>query len=391
MHDRCSIAVVGSGPAGAAHAAALAEAGESVLLVGAGGWQRPGTVELLSGRLRPLLDRLGVLETVEQRAPACGSTVFRWGAPRFAERSAAADPWGPGWAVDRAWLDPLLERAAVARGARLLRARVRGLQRERGRWALRCARGDGTVVSVAADAVTIAAGRSAAVAVGGGLLERRRVRDLVAVTAWAPELARLGPRLLVDAAADGWWYAMGDGSGATVGYVTDAPLLAGGVDRLRAAWETARPGWLPAVGARLHGRPAFVQASAWPDGDDDLIAIGDAALALDPLSGHGLAVALEGALVAAERRGDYRDWHRERLARALAEEPRVYAPAAARRPASRFWSLRAASADGLYAGGDDLRPSQDAEPGRRRGCAAPHRGGRVRGRGAAADAAGADG
>lgn len=391
MRVRCSTAVVGSGPAGAAHAAALARAGEPVLLVGAGGWQRPGTIELLSGRLRPLLARLGVLEEVERRAPACASTVFRWGGERFAERSAAADPWGPGWAVDRAWLDPLLEQAAVAGGARLLRARVRELLRAGGRWELRCACADGTTATVSAEAVTVATGRGAVGAVSAGLLVRRRVRELIAVTAWAPELASLGPRLLVDAAGDGWWYAMGDGRGATVGYVTDAPLLGGGSARLRGAWEAARPAWLPPIGGRLHGRPAFVQAASWPDRDDDLIAIGDAALALDPLSGHGLAVALEGALVAAEDRAAYRRWHRERLARALAEEPRVYAPMARRRPASPFWAVRAASADGLYAGGDDLRPSPNAEPGRRRGCAAPDRGGRVRGRGAAADVAGADG
>ena len=77
---------------------------------------------------------------------------------------------------------------------------------------------------------------------------------------------------------------------------------------LREVWHTALrqgPAWLPAY-------------ADWPDprvrpvrshlalGDPPVRRVGDAALSVDPLSGHGLTLALEGALRCLD--DDYPDW-----------------------------------------------------------------------------------
>jgi len=127
---------------------------------------------------------------------------------------------------------------------------------------------------------------------------------MVAITCHLPDgLPDLRPRLLVDAATDGSWYATSDGSSSTIGYVTDTDLLAGGPDRLQRTWARAvlTPDWLPLglADAPLVARRAAISECSPSDDPGAAVPIGDAALSADPLSGHGLLVGLRGALHAA--------------------------------------------------------------------------------------------
>ncbi len=317
------VAVVGDGPAGAAYALSAARAGRTVVMVGMQSPHPRGTLELLAGRAGNLLHRLGLLDSVTTRAPACMGTVFRWGRGRFVERPGTADSRGPGWIVDREWFDPLLREAATAAGAEKVKAVVSTVTFEAGRWQLACARRAGGRPNrrICAGEVVLATGRVSKLANRCGLQRRVRHR-MVAITAWVPGgLAGLGSRLLVDPGPFGWWYALGDDRGTVVGYVTDVDLLAAGSDRAVATWRAASltAGWLPPVlrCAELALRAGVVAEVILPPvlprpehSQRQLhpLPLGDAALAADPLSGHGLSIALDGALRATTNRDEYIHW-----------------------------------------------------------------------------------
>lgn len=338
--DRFDFAVVGAGPAGVLHGVRLAARGGRVVVVGSHRRAQPGTFELLSSTTAPALDELALLPAIRRRAPRCTGTVFRWADRRFRQQSGAG--WNGGWVIDRNWLDPMLREHAASAGVTLVAARVSALLRVGTECRLRCHMpGGGEPMTLRAGRLALANGRGGRLAAKCGL-SRRDLRTMVSInTSQAGPFPQLGPRLLVDAADNGWWYAMGDGRTATIGYVTDVDQLAAGPDRLAATWTAAaqRAGWLPewARSAELRGRPAGAQATD-PAGER-VVVIGDAALALDPLSGHGLSLAIAGAFHSADEPESYRQWVADQRHQHDQGERTLYS--AARHPVGApFWARR---------------------------------------------------
>lgn len=342
------VAVIGDGPTGAAHAAAHEAAGRHVALIGAGAAHPRGTYELLSGRAAPVLHILGVLDTVRDRGTPCAGTVFRWMHDRFAQQNGQQAQWNGGWMIDRHWFDPMVRAAATCRpGVTSVSARVSGAEPDRGGWRVACTRavnGRTEAFAVRARHLILAGGRTGRAVNRYGVHRRIHHRMVSIVTREPIPVPELGPRLLVDSAADGWWYAMGDGTGTTIGYVTDIDLLSRGPDRLTATWRQAARGvdWLPpgAAQAPLRARTSVVAcADLGTDAEQLPLPVGDAGLAADPLSGHGLVLGLRGALHAAADPADYLAWlarqqHEHR------EQERLLYRAERRYPASAFWRRR---------------------------------------------------
>ena len=166
----------------------------------------------------------------------------------------------------------------------------------------------------------------------------------MAITGWFRDgLPRLGDRLLVDAGPDGWWYALGSPAGVRVTYCLPASRLPPpGSARAELAWRTAagRTGWVPSLDVTTSGtQPASARLTTCavpagttglaqrpgPAGRPGLLAIGDAALSVSPLSGHGVALALHGAVLAAEDPAGYREWLLRTALEHAAEETRLHA------------------------------------------------------------------
>jgi flavin-dependent dehydrogenase len=238
--------------------------------------------------------------------------------------------------VDRAELDRALREGAAERGVPLLRGTVGRVDRTGSGWSLHLHRPASTPLD--ADSVTLATGRG-----GPGAhrfaLRRAPPTPMVAITTAAPgPFPQLGARLLVDAASDGWWYALGDGRRATIGFVTDADLMTPGTG-FAATWAGAArtAEWLPAWARNpvLRGRRSSL-SSAQP-GDAFVRVVGDAALALDPLSGHGVTLAVEGALRAADDPASYPDWLADQDVTHRAQGTRLYRAAGR---AGSFWQRR---------------------------------------------------
>jgi flavin-dependent dehydrogenase len=270
--------VAGGGPAGAAAALTLARAGRRVALADRAR-ARFKIGESLPGGVRPILRDLGVWEAfvADGHLPSFANRAV-WGDDAPVDTDFIHDPNGHGWHVDRGRFETLLLDAARDAGVELIEE------------------------SVPARMVIDATGRRAAIARSFGA-RRHRTDRLVAVYATF-RTDDVDSRTLIEARPDGWWYtSLVPGNRRVAAFLTDAELMprdlrsAGGF--LAAASTTAQVG----VAGPLELGPSTAPAhSAWldPPCGDGWLAVGDAALAFDPLSSQGMLTALYGGLVAGQ-------------------------------------------------------------------------------------------
>lgn len=299
QHDA---AIAGGGPAGALAAILLARAGLCVALATLPVGVR--RIEGLSPRVAALVARLGLPDA------GVGAAVPRqslWG-----ERDGAFNREHP---VDRAIFDAALLELAATEGVQVLRARVARLEPDRGVM-------ETSAGPISARLLIEARGRRAPAARG-----RLRGPAGLAIAGWSDGEARSRVSQ-VAARPGGWvWQMPVAGRGTWVQVVTDA--------------ARARTLPLPALWAEIAGEavrfPASAQRAAGelrlnaPDLPEGLLVLGDAAVAMDPLSGHGLFWAFSSALAAVPMALDIlegdgalaRRFHRERVVSAFWRQARV--------------------------------------------------------------------
>lgn len=261
--------------------------------------------EALVPAVTPLLRDLGVWERFlaggHLRSPG---TAAAWGAPELSSVDFIFDPNGCGWHLDRLGFDLMLRRCAEEAGATVLEAsRIRAVERRPGHgWTLRVERQRASELSVRCRVLLDATGRSAALSRGLGA-RRRRCESTLAVYA----LLRAAEedhdaRTLVEATPDGWWYtALVPGRRRVVAHLLD-PGQAGRELRTDAALRRAmsssrhlRPRLSSSSEAHMLHGPCVAAAHSVrlePAAGDGWVAVGDAALAFDPISSQGILNAL---------------------------------------------------------------------------------------------------
>ncbi|GIJ55509.1 NAD(P)/FAD-dependent oxidoreductase [Virgisporangium aurantiacum] len=295
------VAVVGAGPAGSATARWLARAGQRVVLLERSRFDAPRVGESLAPATNGLLRELGVWQDFTALAPVPShGTRSVWGGPVPASNSHLVNPYGCGWHVDRLAFDRMLASAAVSAGVELrLGVACRRVERDDAGWSLSTGGG-----RLRARILVDATGRAASI--GRRLGGRRIVFDrLVAIAAMFEGDA--DGYVLVETVPDGWWYSAPTPPGhALAMLMTDGDLcrpavapdrwqaLLAGAPVTAARLAATRPQWgprvFPAPSQRLH-RVAC---------DAPWLAVGDAALAVDPISGSGVVRALRTSRAAAE-------------------------------------------------------------------------------------------
>jgi flavin-dependent dehydrogenase len=308
------IAIAGAGPAGSVLALLAARAHYRVLLVEKSRFDKPRLGETAPPELRPVLTRVGLEHLLQ--APFCRDApevLSVWGSHEPVARSHIFSPYGSAFHLDRRAFDEALAIAARDAGADLrLGCSARFVGQPTSGYFVQLSTGE----RVQSGLGILAVGR-----VGGsiGLPYVRRYLDnnIAVVARFSSCRPPLDCRTVIEAIPGGWFYfAALPGNKFVAVFITSAALIPG-KRRARLHW------WLEALarttvvrnalnGCRLPETLWMADARAsyaHSGGGDRWIAVGDARVAPDPLSGQGIIWAIDDAysamelLASRERRG----------------------------------------------------------------------------------------
>lgn len=339
------VCVLGGGPAGAVAARRLAELGHRVVLVSRPGALRHPMAESVPPSVLHLLGSLGLVQSAELAAQRLekGGLVL-WDTPEPVRRP------GEALLLDRRRLDRMLRAAAVDVGVRLVAAGGAPRRAADGGWRIRIGDGEPDVV---ADFLVDARGRR------GG----RRLGPMTAALVGVCEAGMHPDGSRVEAFLDGWaWGCPLPAGRYAVSCFTDAARLAGLDAAARTAlWRALLAGTRLLAGlakAPMLAPPRVVDATASVAArlaGPGFIAIGDAAVATEPLSSQGiqgaLVSAVQGAAVVhtaltrpedAELALGFHRAAREGAARRAQRQAAAFHASALDRLGSPFWQARQA-------------------------------------------------
>jgi flavin-dependent dehydrogenase len=299
LSEISDVAVIGGGPAGLSASIALAHGGAKVTLfdaMPAGHCVR--RIETLQARLQPALSQIGAEGAIQAaNAIASPEVVSIWADPSPYERPSIIDPYGPAFHVERGAFRSAIAAIAASAGVRLFSGgRARATAEYRG-WRLTC----GTR-AVEAPFLIVATGRDALPIVAS--VSRHSVDRLVAVFAQARQThGDRDSRLVVEAAYSGWWYRCPSPEGFQIVFLSDADLV-------RAAARAADDWFTKSLAATEIGKGMIVDDPVRMVAADtycreavtgpEVIVIGDAAMAGDPLAGVGVTWSVTSGLRAAD-------------------------------------------------------------------------------------------
>lgn len=360
------ICIIGGGPAGSVLAARLAQLGWNVGLLERSPFPRRHLGESLSPGVIPLVESIGAGPVIERASftPVKRVDVI------WEEKRSRVDPKELGRLVDRGPFDLMLLNHARECGARVWQpATVRQLKRGPEGWILSVAEG-GRLTEIRARFLADATGRT-------GLLPRRRLRTgpktLALHAYWTGTGLPEQPR--IEAGTDEWYWGvpLPEGLYNTLVFLDPGNLRAmpGTLEEKFHRLLTASSILPSGAQARLVGRVGATDATPFFDENcvtNDSIKVGDAALALDPLSSSGVQKAIQTALSGAvvvntllrrpESATPARQFFRDNLSAASASH-RAWASGHYGRVShrgSRFWRERSS---------DVPAPSAEAAPPRR--------------------------
>ena len=293
-----AIGVMGGGPAGATFAARMAQLGHDVWLAERAQFPRRHLGEALTPGVLPLLEVTGARAAVEaERFRAVRRVRVIWEAgPQLRE-----DPRRQGLIVDRGAFDRVLIDRARDLGVKVLQpATVRGRRLDADGWTVAIDTADGACM-LRADFIADATGRSA------GRSTSRRWTGAATVAIHAYWQGRdLPDEPMIEAGDDAWYWGvpLPDGTYNALVFV-DARMARGQGRSLTERFMTLLARSRLLTGHRdagLAGPVSAINATPYLDAESATarsIKIGDAALALDPLSSSGVQKAVQGALSAA--------------------------------------------------------------------------------------------
>ena len=300
--------VVGGGPAGLAAALRLTQHGKQVLLIERNRFERTRLGEVVAPAIREPLSELALWAEFRSLGLRPVSRVdIRWGLDQLRSQDHVLSPYQCAWVLPRQAFDRLLFDAARTRGVLIYASStVRRVVRSATGWHLLISGLKGRI-SICCRYLVDATGRQSAFS---KMIGRRPTRfdRLVGVGGVVRTEAKLyGDALYVESDVHGWRYSIAIGQNKLACYyMTDIDLIPSG--------KTARAGWwrdqirghtkeaegvLSETACRLRVSPASTVLRT-PVADDGFLSVGDAASALDPLSGMGVLRALRDGIQGAD-------------------------------------------------------------------------------------------
>ena len=350
MDQLFDVLVAGGGPAGSTVALDLSRRGFQVAIIERSAYDKFRVGETVPPEIRRLLAELGVWEQflLSERLESYGIRSA-WETPTARHHDFLYNPYGCGWHVDRAGFDAMLARAAERAGAVLIvSARITAFRQDsNGAWVLEATQ-EGKTRLFRGRWLVDATGRKAYLA--SKLECRAKVVDrLIGATALLPR-SESSQWTLIEAVENGWWYSAPlPGARSVFAYMTDSDLWDASRWRelLKAAPLTSERALGGASPVRIVSAASLLRQ---PVAGPNWIVAGDAAIAVDPLSGQGIYKTIEtglrsAAAIARAFEGDtgglaeYENWAVESFRSYLAVRHQFYSKVN-RWPGSRFWERR---------------------------------------------------
>ncbi len=301
------VLVVGGGIAGAAACISLAKAGlRAHWLTRETAPTTEAVGESLAPASLPILSALGLESIIDSTRHRHGNATFSaWGSSSLMERNAFLHLEGPGRVLDRRFFEEQLRQVANGLATKITGSFEAMAPSEHGPgWSLTL--DNGKVITT--DFLIDATGRAALI--GRRMSHFERTDQLVAAVAFLQQTTcDVEPTraTLIEAVAQGWWYAtLLPDNRLGLAYFSDPDLLPSDLSRDMNSWrhllaDTLHAGrWVQDAQFALDKPPRLVSAGSARisppcSGNNDhagWAAIGDAAAAFDPLSSHGITTAL---------------------------------------------------------------------------------------------------
>ncbi|MEO8678708.1 MAG: NAD(P)/FAD-dependent oxidoreductase [Vicinamibacterales bacterium] len=293
------VVVIGAGPAGSVFSARMAQMGHDVTLIERVAFPRSRLGESLSPGVVPLLAMTGAQADVERAGfrPVRGVTA-KWNGD-FDERTMST---GGGLLVDRGRFDALLLSHARALGVRVLQPAVMAeRQATADGWTLGINAG-GSRIDLHAQFVADASGRAGA---WPGRRRLDRIRTIALYAYWRGTQPNDEPR--IEAGDDAWFWRvpLPDGRHNVLAFVDAGRLRQRHGESIAGLYQRLVSGSTIMAGlcaVRLDGAIRSVDATPYLEQESisrSTIKIGDAALAIDPISSSGVQKGIQTALAGA--------------------------------------------------------------------------------------------
>jgi 2-polyprenyl-6-methoxyphenol hydroxylase-like FAD-dependent oxidoreductase len=349
MGHENSILVIGGGLTGGAVAFELARAGRRVLLIErqqAPSWK---IGETLPPESQIHLQRLQHWDKfLQDEHLPCYGIVSAWGSGQVVEKDFVFNPYGHGWQLDRARFESRILEAATNAGCHIQwGTSLHRLRRTGTTWQVETSRG-----SLTAEWIVDCTGRAGtAVSHLGGVVEQ--VDDLVSIFVRADStvISDRDARTYIESHPNGWCYSALMPSGfRTIAFQTDRDLVP--EHPQLTDWLSNLISECPMIHSllrqheyRFENVPRLAAADSRrtrvPCGEG-WVAVGDAALAFDPVSGQGTTKALESASLAVRFIVDQCDYsaHCDRIWQAYLIERRDNYRSETRWKELTFWCRR---------------------------------------------------
>jgi len=347
---RVDVAVVGGGPAGCATGLALRRKGCSVVLINSRS-RREKLTETAAPALRQLLHSIEADSALSACEPCLGISS-NWGYTPPIFLSSMMNPYGHAWFIHRERFDLHLQQAAREAGSVWLETKVRAIDIDQ----------HGVAITTTSNARVYS--KWVVFAAGSPSLPARFTRQsplvvdsLVAFWSYLP-LYSADRSLSVEAAENGWWYLCpGENERSLACYITDATSLRAHQLPRANVWNNLF--YSTMLSRRFERKVPAILLNAAPAGITSLrqthglrwIAVGDAAVKLDPIGSSGVSTALASGQRAAQAVADalhgnmaalgrYSHWISNLFQEYIRQRKWHYAIEASHRT-GRFWKARA--------------------------------------------------
>jgi flavin-dependent dehydrogenase len=286
------ICVLGDGPAGASMALRLARLGHNVFLLGGGVPPRSRLLHSISPGICPFLDLLDLHESLDTFAIRCDPPEVRWETSEALETSNSSLSF---YLVDRSRMHDCMREIARRAGVRVITARITStpIRLAAGGWRIPLS----ADVEIQAGFLVVATGRKSLLSTG----RRRIMPPLMALHSRWKVTASVRPRIYIEALPNGWVWGACVPDGICCAAVFMDPLLRSrngraDIEKSYLAFLSEAPVFSDFLsGSRIDPVNAC-DASALLANEvigSDWMLVGDSAVALEPISGQGIQVALK--------------------------------------------------------------------------------------------------